>query len=213
MLAKTLKNHLLCSVLPETFIQTLQSFISVRRIEKYMALAEIDPVAPTESGLIAMKSATISWPQDKAPKAASLAATPDGCRFTLSNVNVNFPEGQLSLICGKMGAGKSLLLLGLLGEADCLAGKVICPRSPPNAINSLVGMISPKDWIVRNLVAYCPQTAYLQNASIKVNICFGCPLDEKRYQQVLKACSLLSDLSILEDGDETGELGGANAHY
>ncbi len=171
-------------------------------------------MVPAESGLIAMNSATITWPRDKAPMSAdgeasvgpSIAPTPSGGGFTLSDVNVNFPEGQLSLICGKLGSGKTLLLLGLLGEADCLAGQVICPRSPPNALDSFGENIAPEDWIVSGLVAYCPQTAFLQNASIKVNICFGSPFDSKRYQQVLEACSLVSDLKIMEDGDETGEL-------
>jgi ABC-type transport system involved in cytochrome bd biosynthesis fused ATPase/permease subunit len=41
------------------------------------------------------------------------------------------------------------------------------------------------------------------------NILFNLPLDPERYQQTLKACALLSDLELLEDGDETeiGERG------
>ncbi len=183
-----------------------------------MAFAEVNEVIPSESGLIAMNSATITWPRDKAPTADGLvslgpsaAPTPGGGvgGFTLSDVNVNFPEGKLSLICGKLGSGKTLLLLGLLGEADCLAGQVICPRSPPNALDSFGSYIAACDWIVKGLVAYCPQSAFLQNASIKNNILFGSPFDGGRYQRVLDACSLSSDLKIMEDGDETeiGEKG------
>jgi ABC-type multidrug transport system fused ATPase/permease subunit len=52
-------------------------------------------------------------------------------------------------------------------------------------------------------------TAWLQNASIRDNILFGLPYVEKRYQDTLEACSLVKDLSILEDGDmtEIGEKG------
>lgn len=41
------------------------------------------------------------------------------------------------------------------------------------------------------------------------NILFNLPYDEERYQQTLEACALLSDLAILEDGDESeiGERG------
>lgn len=53
------------------------------------------------------------------------------------------------------------------------------------------------------MVAYVPQQAWLQNASIKENIVFSSPWDAERYQQVIEACSLLNDLDILEDGDET----------
>ena len=49
----------------------------------------------------------------------------------------------------------------------------------------------------------------MQNASVKDNILFGLPFRQERYQDVLHACSLVSDLKILEDGDATeiGEKG------
>ena len=49
----------------------------------------------------------------------------------------------------------------------------------------------------------------MQNASVKDNILFGLPFRQERYQDVLDACSLVSDLKILEDGDATeiGEKG------
>lgn len=60
-----------------------------------------------------------------------------------------------------------------------------------------------EEWVVPGMVAYVPQQAWLQNASIRDNIVFSSPWDEKRYRAVLEACSLLTDLDILEDGDET----------
>ena len=70
-------------------------------------------------------------------------------------------------------------------------------------------IIHPADWIVDDMVAYVPQQAWLQNASIKENVIFNSPWDQTRYERVLEACSLMSDLKILEDGDETeiGEKG------
>lgn len=35
------------------------------------------------------------------------------------------------------------------------------------------------------------------------NILFGLPFDEQRYKKVLYACALVSDLKILDDGDDT----------
>lgn len=58
--------------------------------------------------------------------------------------------------------------IALLGEADILAGQVLCPRSPPDAIASFYGIIPPPDkWVVPNVCAYVPQSAWLRNASIK----------------------------------------------
>lgn len=69
---------------------------------------------------------------------------------------------------------------------------------------SHAGTDVPDDqWVLRDMVAYVPQQAWLQNASIRDNIVFSAPWNEKRYQQVLEACSLTTDLQILEDGDET----------
>lgn len=52
-------------------------------------------------------------------------------------------------------------------------------------------------------MAYVPQQAWIQNATLKDNILFGSTLDETRYQQVLEACALLPDLQLLPGGDLT----------
>ena len=68
--------------------------------------------------------------------------------------------------------------------------------------------------------AYVSQQAWIQNMSLKDNILFNCSNDshkpstaaskptaelfnQKRYDQVLEACSLKSDLQMLANGDET----------
>ncbi|WVQ79183.1 hypothetical protein IAT38_001279 [Cryptococcus sp. DSM 104549] len=202
--------------LPETFIQALQGLVSCRRIEKYLSLSEVSPIEESiEQGDIVLSSATFTWPQDDsaAPKdsllqSQSAAPTPKNA-FTLADLSLRFPHGQLSLICGRLGSGKSLLLAGLLGEADLVAGHVVCPRSSPDAMSNASGKVAEGEWILPNVVAYVPQQAWLQNASIKENIIFSSPWDPERYQQVLAACSLTVDLQILEDGDQTeiGEKG------
>ena len=102
------------------------------------------------------------------------------------------------------GSGKSLLLNGLLGEADVLAGQLSCPRSSPDLMAAFESSsIKAENWVIPGMVGYVPQQAWLQNASIKDNIIFSSPWDETRYKRVLEACSLLTDLEILEDGDQT----------
>jgi len=56
---------------------------------------------------------------------------------------------------------------------------------------------------LRNHVAFCAQSPWLENLSIRDNILFGSPMDQQRYNQVLECCALKPDLGILEDGDET----------
>ncbi|KAF7325781.1 Multidrug resistance-associated ABC transporter protein [Mycena kentingensis (nom. inval.)] len=205
------------NALPETLINLLQSLVSLRRIEKYLGTAEVTPVPPLreQSSSIAFQSCTVTWPQDRGARSAdtsantSAASTPRH-KFVLLDLTLYFPQNELSLVCGKLGSGKTLLLLALLGEADILTGQMVCPRSPPDALAGYTdATITKEDWIVKGMCAYVPQAAWLRNASIKDNILFNLPYDEERYQLTLEVCALVSDLEILEDGDEAeiGERG------
>jgi len=52
-------------------------------------------------------------------------------------------------------------------------------------------------------VAYVPQQAWIQNATLKGNILFGRERKGSWYQKVVEACALLPDLEILPGGDST----------
>uniref|UniRef100_A0AAQ4S871 Multidrug resistance-associated protein 1 n=1 Tax=Gasterosteus aculeatus aculeatus TaxID=481459 RepID=A0AAQ4S871_GASAC len=102
-------------------------------------------------------------------------------------LNVCIPEGSLVAVVGHVGSGKSSLLSALLGEMDKLEGSVA----------------------VKGSVAYVPQQAWIQNATLRENIMFGQESREAWYQRVVEACALQPDLEILPAGDETeiGEKG------
>ncbi|KAJ7485719.1 multidrug resistance-associated ABC transporter [Mycena latifolia] len=195
--------------IPASIINLIQGHVSLRRIDRRDSpgFHRSRPVPPLEkqAKTVAFHSATVSWPQ----ASLSPAATPHR-KFMLLDLSLTFPAGELSLVCGKFGSGKSLLLLALLGEADVLTGRVLCPRSPPDSLASLA-MEKPEagKWIVDGLCAYVPQTSWLRNQSIKDNILFNLPYDHARYQKTLQVCALVPDLAILEDGDdsEIGERG------
>ena len=52
-------------------------------------------------------------------------------------------------------------------------------------------------------VAYVPQQAWIQNATLKDNILFGKGSDDGKYRKTVDACALGPDLEILPGGDET----------
>lgn len=52
-------------------------------------------------------------------------------------------------------------------------------------------------------VAYVPQQAWIQNATLRDNILFGEPYNEQKYCCVLEACALTPDLEVLPGGDMT----------
>jgi ABC-type multidrug transport system fused ATPase/permease subunit len=94
---------------------------------------------------------------------------------------------NLNKVIGKVGSGKSSLISALLGE-----------------MHKFKGIVN-----VNGSVAYVPQQAWIQNATLKNNILFGNKLDETFYDKVISACALRTDLNILPAGDATeiGEKG------
>ena len=52
-------------------------------------------------------------------------------------------------------------------------------------------------------IAYVGQQAWIQNLSLRDNILFGQDLISEKYRTILEGCSLISDLEILDKGDET----------
>ena len=52
-------------------------------------------------------------------------------------------------------------------------------------------------------VGYVPQEAWIQNVTLKENIVFGESFEEQTYQDVVEACALKPDLTMLPAGDQT----------
>ncbi|XP_036328974.1 multidrug resistance-associated protein 1 isoform X2 [Rhagoletis pomonella] len=106
---------------------------------------------------------------------------------TLKNIDMTVRKNTLCAVVGTVGSGKSSLIQALLGEMDKLSGRV-------NTVGS---------------IAYVPQQAWIQNATVRDNILFGLEYDRKRYNRVVDACALRSDIEMLSAGDQTeiGEKG------
>ncbi|KAK8761772.1 hypothetical protein V5799_026965 [Amblyomma americanum] len=117
---------------------------------------------------------------------ASFAWSRDGAAM-LTDVTMDVPKRSLVAVVGSVGSGKSSLLSACLGDMVKLKGSVTICGS----------------------VAYSPQQAWIQNASVKSNILFGHEYDKERYDQVVEACALKPDLAVLPAGDDTevGEKG------
>jgi len=123
-------------------------------------------------------------------------------RFTLRNITLQFPNKALSVISGPTGSGKSLLLAAILGEVDLHEGSIIVPRAPPEH-DFFDDKATAEDWIIPSAIAFVSQQPWIENATIKNNILFGLPFDATRYEKTIKACALLRDIDMLEDGDQT----------
>ncbi|XP_063053419.1 ATP-binding cassette sub-family C member 8 [Engraulis encrasicolus] len=133
---------------------------------------------------------------------------------TLSDINIKVPFGQLTMIVGQVGCGKSSLLLAALGEMQRISGTVVwnnlpTPDSEGDESPTSRDAAGDGDIRKRGSVAYASQRPWLLNATLVENITFEMPLIKERYQTVIDACSLQPDIDILPQGDQTeiGERG------
>ncbi|KND00323.1 uncharacterized protein SPPG_04647 [Spizellomyces punctatus DAOM BR117] len=200
---------------PDLIVYLLDTLVSLRRIEAFLKQDELDKfkqdkqsdeevLSDNKDGpVVGFRDASFTW----AASSENHDGSGDldilqGHSFTLRRLDVTFAIGAFSVICGATGAGKSSLLQALLGEMTTLQGHGYLPDSRNT------GPIDPTTGFHPG-VAYVSQTAWLQNASIRDNICFGDPYDPIRYNKVVRACALVKDFETLAGGDltEIGEKG------
>ena len=112
------------------------------------------------------------------------------CSAAISHVTFRIEKGSVTALLGPTGSGKTTLLRALLGELRVESGHVSA---------------------FRGRVAYCAQTPWLVNLSIRSNICGPYARDktvsEAWYKEVLHACCLEADISSFPHGDAT-QVGG-----
>ena len=100
----------------------------------------------------------------------------------LSDINLTIPKGRLTMLVGPVGCGKSTLLKALLGEVATLAGSVeVCSTE----------------------IAFCDQTPWHLNETVRQSIIAMSEVDERWYLSVVRACVLDEDLRQLPRGDQT----------
>ncbi|PGH29073.1 hypothetical protein GX50_08186 [[Emmonsia] crescens] len=107
--------------------------------------------------------------------------------FELRDFTFEIGRNELIAVIGTVGCGKSSLLSALAGDMRLIKGNVSMNASR----------------------AFCPQYAWIQNATVKENILFGKEYDDVWYNKVIDACALRTDFDMLpaSDGTEIGERG------
>ncbi|XP_027350771.1 ABC transporter C family member 4-like isoform X1 [Abrus precatorius] len=165
---------------PQSMVSLSQAMISLDRLDRFMLSRELsNDSIEREEGCGGQTAVEIID--------GTFSWDDDSMQQYLKNVDLEIKKGELTAIVGTVGSGKSSLLASILGEMHKISGKVrVCGS-----------------------VAYVAQTSWIQNGTIEENILFGLPMDRRRYNEVIRACSLEKDLEMMDYGDQTeiGERG------
>ncbi|KAI0012833.1 ATP-binding cassette transporter protein YOR1-like protein [Xylariaceae sp. FL0662B] len=202
------------NLLPLVIGQVVDAWSSLKRIQEFMLSEEQEEDATLYSeGLnaVEMKDASFTWERTPTQvsgtsvdantvskgekKAAKHLPKPDDNSddtserepFKLQDLNLQIGRHELVAVIGTVGSGKTSLLAALAGDMRKTSGEVVLGASR----------------------AFCPQYAWIQNASVRNNILFGKEMDREWYREVVKACALEPDMEMLPSGDATeiGERG------
>ncbi|XP_074696423.1 multidrug resistance-associated protein 1 isoform X5 [Strix aluco] len=167
------------NMLPMVISSIVEASVSLKRLRVFLSHEELDPDSIIRGPITEAEGCIVV-------KNATFSWSKNDPP-SLNSINFTVPEGSLVAVVGQVGCGKSSLLSALLGEMDKKEGYVV----------------------VKGSVAYVPQQAWVQNATLEDNVIFGREMNESRYKRVIEACALLPDIEILPTGDKTeiGEKG------
>lgn len=99
----------------------------------------------------------------------------------LININLNCKPGELNVIVGPVGSGKSSILLSILGELFINKGRID----------------------VKGRISYSSQEAWTFAGTVKENILFNSIYDPEKYREVVRVCALERDMTLFPQGDQT----------
>ncbi|KAF7297333.1 ABC bile acid [Mycena indigotica] len=206
------------NIIPTFVVQILQTRLSVDRIDAFLNEPEVELKNVRSTPLqesawargLGFDNSSFKWNENTRDQNVETTNSETDSNFTidgiserqfeLRNLSVSFPEGKITVVTGPTASGKTALLMALLGEMTALPGGRLMMSKNPNKID---------DWGHVYGFSYAAQSPWLRHQSIKDNILFGYPYDEKRYNAVIDCCALHPDLDLLEDRDDTeiGEKG------
>lgn len=183
------------NILPMVIGQVTDAMSSMTRIQEFLISEEREEEAiykPDAPHAVEMRNASFTWERTRtqdnegtspgsAPVSGRAREKPESSKadssedsstiteaqepFKLRDLNFAIGRNELVAIIGTVGSGKTSLLAALAGDMRQTGGEVILGASR----------------------AFCPQYAWIQNATVQENILFGKEMDREWYSEVVKA--------------------------
>ncbi|EEA21837.1 ATP-binding cassette transporter yor1 [Talaromyces marneffei ATCC 18224] len=192
---------------PQVLGQVTDAWTGLKRIEEFLLEEEVMEDIKWDDNMddaIKIEGASFTWERtapdeldqkggkpkkDSGKKEAVVEpeAPEDVIPFKISDISLSVKRNELIAVIGTVGSGKTSLLAALAGDMRLTEGSIKLGASR----------------------AYCPQYAWIQNATVRENISFAKKYDESWYNTVVDACALRPDFDVFPNGDSTeiGERG------
>ncbi|XWW95783.1 hypothetical protein V2A60_003750 [Cordyceps javanica] len=153
--------------------ERFQEFLMASPLEDTRSLeAEVRPAGTNYSNAVSLTDVTVNGKNSQP---------------ILRNINLKLSHGSVTVCCGPVGSGKSVLGKAILGELPAAKG--------------LVRLSSKK-------IGFCDQNPWVMAGTMKEVICaFDASVDEAKYKSVVKACCLDYDLSQFHEGHDGLHIG------
>jgi ABC-type multidrug transport system fused ATPase/permease subunit len=186
--------------IPKATETSISLRISFERLENFLNMEEITPLRVKE---LAEEEAPLNKPVSATPinlincqfswkKPAAPPPTPAGTEmkqikdktFKLENVNLKLNKGELVVIMGRVGSGKSSLLLALFNEMQ---------------------LMNPKESskVVSNNCIYLAQKPWILNKTIKENIILDHEFNEELFRLSLQVAGLTEEVAKMPQKEDT----------
>lgn len=192
---------------PQVLGQVTDAWTGLKRIQEYLLEEEVTDDIKLDHRMdkaIILEGASFTWERtspdevdQKGGKFKNNSGKKEGLvepevpedviPFKISDLNLSVERNELIAVIGTVGSGKTSLLAALAGDMRLTGGSIRLGASR----------------------AYCPQYAWIQNATVRENISFGKEFNETWYNSVVDACALRPDFDVFPNGDSTeiGERG------
>lgn len=108
-----------------------------------------------------------------------VAITLGGETPILQGVSLLIPKGKLSMLYGRTGAGKTLFLKMIIGQAPLSSGTLL---------------------VATTSIAYCAQKPWIRNVSLRDNIVGQLPFEPEWFNLIIYVCALDVDVARLAYG-------------
>ncbi|KPM02613.1 ABC transporter-like protein 1 [Sarcoptes scabiei] len=169
---------------PMAISYAVESYISLLRIEKFLLEEE---KLESDLRLLDYHSQPTTVSSSKSSlnpyislKSVTVRSDFDGSNI-LEDISFNVVPGQLTVIIGQVGSGKSSILYAILKEYALKSGSIKTNGS----------------------IIYASQEAWIFNGTVRQNILFGKEFDPMKYAKVVKVAALEADLENMVLGDQT----------